>query len=101
MKNTIKYAIGGALGTAFYVVAIALFMFFIGRRLSGVADSVFAPIAMLMLLVFSVAFVGVLVFGRPVMWYLDGKKKEALSLLGWTLFIFLILTIVAVMILAG
>lgn len=101
MEKRIKYAFAGALGTALYVVVIAMFIFFMGSRFPNAEDKVFVPIAMLMLLVLSVALVGVLLFGRPVMWYLDGKKKDALSLFGWTLGIFLILTIVAIFVLVS
>lgn len=53
----------------------------------GPVDTVLVPI--LMLLVFSASVTGGLIFGRPVLWYLDGKKKETFSLLITTLLIFL------------
>jgi len=40
---------------------------------------------MLLLLVISVAITGFAVFGKSIMWYLDGKKKEAPSLLFLTI----------------
>ncbi|MFH1253765.1 MAG: hypothetical protein V1664_05580 [Candidatus Uhrbacteria bacterium] len=52
-----------------------------------------AGILVLTLLVFSVAMMGVLFFLWPILFYLDGKKKEALNLLGWTMgwfFIFIL-----------
>jgi hypothetical protein len=49
----------------------------------------------LMLLVFSAALMGILVFGQPAMWYVDGKKKEALYLLGYTMTVLLALTVLA------
>ena len=55
------------------------------------------PIVMLSLLVFSVAIMGVLIFGRSAMWYLDGRKDEALSLLAHTLAIFFFIIIVALL----
>ena len=45
-------------------------------------------------LVFSAAFTGFLVFGRPIMWYLDGKKKEAMQLFFSTLILLLMIAIV-------
>lgn len=85
--DTIKLAGLHALGTAFYVVLVALFFFYAPRFLGGpgTKDTVFAPIAMLLLFVFSAAFTGSLVLGRPVLWYLDGKKKEAVMLFASTL----------------
>jgi hypothetical protein len=44
-----------------------------------------------MLLVFSAALMGILVFGQPLMWYMDGEKKAALNLLGYTMAALLIL----------
>jgi len=54
-----------------------------------------APIVMLSLFVFSAALTGTLIFGRPILWYLDGKKSEAISLFAYTLAIFLTITIFA------
>lgn len=89
-----KYAWLDALGTGVYVVLVASFIYFMGENSSVADKSVFIPIAMLMLLVLSVAIVGSLIFGRPVMWYADGKKKDALKLLFWTLGIFLVVTLI-------
>jgi len=95
-NNILKSAAIDALGTALYVAVVASFMFY-GPKFfeSGKPDTVFAPIMMLLLFVFSAALTGSLMFGRPVIWFLDGKKKEALSLLIYTLLIFFILTVVA------
>jgi hypothetical protein len=40
-----------------------------------------------------------LILGRPALWYLDGRKKEALSLLISTLAIFLGITLLALLVL--
>lgn len=46
---------------------------------------------MLLLLILSATVTGSLVLGRPILWYLDGKKKEAVSLFVATVgFLFLI-----------
>lgn len=99
MKDTVKYALINAFGTAIYVIFIASLLSFLGRWFSGSGETIFAPIAMLMLFVFSAAFTGILVFGRPVIWYLDGKKKEAVLLLFYTLGIFLIITVIVFLLL--
>jgi hypothetical protein len=95
MKNTVKHALINSLGASIYVVIIASFIYSLGNTFSETNDTIFAPIAMLMLFVFSAAFMSILVFGKPIIWYLDGKKKQAISLLFYTLGIFLIVTIVA------
>lgn len=101
MKNTIvKTALFNAIATALYIVLIASFLFY-APKLFGPAGpddnkTPLIPIVMLSLLVFSAALTGSLIFGRPILWYLDGKKAEALQLLFLTLGIFLIITLVAI-----
>jgi hypothetical protein len=94
-KDILKYAFINSFLTAFYIVLVASFFFYGLRRFSSQPDTVFAPMLVLMLLVFSAALTGTLVFGRPILWYMDGKKKEAISLLGYTLSIFFILLLLA------
>lgn len=86
MNNIIKNAVVNALGTAGYVVLIATFL----SNASNIfgkdePDTFLIPVMMLLLLILSAAITGSLVFGRPILWYLDGKKKEAISLLAYTL----------------
>ena len=98
MKNiVIKNAAVNAILTAIYVAVVASFLFYAPKVFgsSGKPDTVLAPIVMLSLFVFSAALTGTLIFGRPILWYLDGKKKEAISLLAYTLGVFLIITIFA------
>jgi hypothetical protein len=94
MKDILKYAAINSLGTAVYVVFIASLIYLLGHVLPGPDNTVLIPIAMLMLFVFSAAFTGSLVFGRPIVWYLDGKKREALYLLFYTLGIFFVMTLI-------
>ncbi len=99
MKSEIKYALLNSIGTAAYVILIVSFMYFFGSQLPSDNETVFAPISMLMLFVFSAAFTGLLVFGRPIIWYLDEKKKEAISLLFYTLSMFLVITFIVFLVL--
>jgi cytochrome c oxidase assembly factor CtaG len=81
-------------GAALYVAAIASFLFYIPKFFDQAKeDTVMAPILMLMLLVFSAALMGSLIFGRPVIWYLEGRKQEAVHLLISTLLILLVIVI--------
>ncbi|MBI1957243.1 MAG: hypothetical protein HY434_01040 [Candidatus Liptonbacteria bacterium] len=84
--------------TALYIILIASFLFY-GPRAFAPEDTVFAPIAMLSLLVFSAALVGFLVLGRPILWYLDGRKREAVALLMYTLGFLLLLPLGAFLVL--
>ena len=80
----IKNALTNSVLVVAYILIIATFMNN-AENMFGPANEFMAAITMLSLLVFSVALMGVLVFGRPVMWYLDGAKKEAVKLLLCTL----------------
>jgi hypothetical protein len=101
MKNQIiKHALTNAALTALYIAAVASFLFYVPHFLGAdqKADTVLIPIAMLLLFVFSAGLTGFLVFGRPVLWYLDGNKKEALSLLGYTLGGLLIIMVIVLLV---
>jgi hypothetical protein len=89
MKNIIKTAAINAGATILYIVIVATFLTN-ASHIFGPEEpkTVLVPILMLSLLVFSAAVTGSLVFGRPILWYLDGNKKEALQLLLYTLGIF-------------
>jgi len=87
-----KFALLDSLGVLVYTAAVSWVMLH-GKEWFG-ADSgnVLQPIAVLLLLVLSVAVVGVLIFGKPTLLYLDGKKQEGVKLLICTLFILFLLT---------
>jgi hypothetical protein len=93
MKGILKSAFLNAFGTAVYIVIIASLMYFFQESFPKDANNFLIPIAMLLLFVFSAALTGFLVFGKPAMIYLDGKKKEAISLLFYTLGILLVITV--------
>ncbi|MFH1327050.1 MAG: hypothetical protein ABIH59_02905 [archaeon] len=93
MVKIIKRALIDAFGTALYIILVATLMF----SLQGFApkeDTIIVMSTILLLFVCSAAITGFLVFGKPVMLYIDGKKREAVSLLGYTLGILVLLTII-------
>jgi hypothetical protein len=76
-----------------YIAAASLFM---ASQDKIIGNETLSIMMMLLLLVISVAMMGILIFGKPVIWYLDGKKKEALELVGYTIgFLVFILAIAA------
>ncbi len=83
-----------ALGTVAYIALVALIMNN-GNRWFGPGNGIVAGVAILSLFVLSAAIVGSLVLGRPVLWYMDGKKSEGIKLflctLGWLLIFTLII----------
>lgn len=86
-------ALLNASGVLAYVFLIVTFLNNANHLFGPEDNEAIIPIAMLLLLVFSALLTGFLILGKPIMLYLDGKKKEALSLLfqtgGW-LFVFII-----------
>lgn len=77
-KNIFKNALVNSILTAVYIGIIASFLFY-AKDLFGQGEegeTVLVPIMMLLLFVISAAITGFLVFGRPILWYLDGRKKR-------------------------
>lgn len=90
----IKYALANALLTALYVTIIGMFFRFAPVIFGDSEPNAFIPILMLLLFVFSAALCGGLFLGRPLLWYLDGKKKEAITLFIHTLWIFFVVIVI-------
>ena len=92
MGKIIRRALIDAIGTAVYIILVVSFMFSL-QIFAPKEDVIIIPIAMLLLFVCSAAITGFLVFGKPIMLYIDGKKKEAVLLLGYTLVILFFITL--------
>jgi len=95
MKNSklIITAILNSLGVAVYIFLVSLIMNN-GEKIFNKMTGTIAPVAFLLLFVFSALVTGGLILGKPIMLYLDGQKKEGVKLLFYTgasLFILLIL----------
>lgn len=94
--HILKPAALNALGTALYVTLVVSFIFYIPQILGPVQEpQILIPISMLLLFVFSAALTSFLVLGKPILWYLDGQKKEAISLFAYTLGMLFILMLIA------
>ncbi|KKW17054.1 MAG: hypothetical protein UY56_C0005G0079 [Parcubacteria group bacterium GW2011_GWA1_50_14] len=73
-----------ACGVALYVLLVAWIMTN-AEGMFGPAPMPLGPFLFLLLFVLSAAIAGSLVFGRPIIMYLDGNKKEALATFFYTL----------------
>ena len=62
-----------------YIVAIVLAIFYGGPAL-GPEDTIFIPMAMLSLFVFSAATMGYIVLYQPLVLFLENKRPEAVNL---------------------
>src|SRR3989338_3516852 len=69
-----------AVGVFIYIAGIG-WILTNGERIFGKMQNLWGPITFLMLFVLSAAVVGVLIFVRPVLLYLDNKRTEAITLL--------------------
>ena len=81
-----------ALALAAYVFLIAWFFQNASRFFGDTPNNFFAPAAFLSLFVMSAAITGSLVGLRPVIWFFEGQKKQAIELLVATIGWFAIIT---------
>lgn len=95
MNNT-KTAIVNSIGVLVYVAIVATVMNN-AERIFGKMDSVIGAVGFLMLFVLSAGVVGSLIAGKPIFLYVDGKKKEAINLLVWTLACLAVITLIVLL----
>ncbi len=85
-----------ALSAALYIVFVVLLITYGPAFVREKPDTILAPMAMLSLLVFSVAFMGYTFFFQPITMYVEGQKREASELFVKTLGTFAAITAVVV-----
>jgi hypothetical protein len=68
-----------ALAALGYIILIVLAIFYGGPAI-GPKDTIFIPMAMLSLFVFSAATMGYIVLYQPIVMFLEDKKVEAVNL---------------------
>lgn len=83
-----------ALGTAAYIVLVALVMQN-AERIFGKMNNLLGPVAFLLLFVLSAAVTGALVLGRPVILYWENQKSAAVRLFFYTVGWLFLLTLCA------
>jgi len=84
-----------ALGASAYIILGVTIMNFVTQPLINKPDTFFAPVVFLSLLTLSVAVMAFLFFYQPLLLFIEGKKKEAVSLFVKTVGIFAIFTVIA------
>jgi len=82
-SHIVKYAFVHAVGTVVYIALIA-FLMSNAQAWLGKGDSVWKGIAFLLTFVISAAVMGMTIFGRPALWYMNGEKRNAVMLALWT-----------------
>lgn len=88
MKTPIFHAIAAEC----YISLVATFFFYAPMYLGESEDTVFAPMAMLSLLVLSVAIMGYLFFYTPLALFIAGKREEGIQFFGKTILFFALIT---------
>lgn len=94
-SKMILHSFGHAIGVLAYISLVVTLLTNLEKYFANTPDTFMAPIAMLLLLVLSVAVMAILVFGRPVYLFLNNAKQEAFFFLGYTLGWLLIFVIAA------
>lgn len=95
-KNLIFLSLFNAIGVTVYIFLVSLVMQN-AEKIFGKMENYLGPIAFLLLFVLSAAVTGFLIIGRPIIFYIDGKKIEAVSLFLYTIgFLFVIMILVLV-----
>jgi len=80
-KKIFIHSFGHAVLAELYILAVVT-LITNGEKLFGqTIPNILVPFAMLTLLVVSAAVMAILIFGRPVMMYIDNQKKDALKFL--------------------
>ncbi len=88
----IGYAFLNAVVAAAYVMLVALFMTNFGTIVPE--TGILGPTAFLLTFVISAAVMGVVVFGRPVVWFLNDRKREAIDLVIYTIFFLIVIALI-------
>ncbi|MBU0545958.1 hypothetical protein KKA13_01760 [Patescibacteria group bacterium] len=85
-----------AMGVFAYVSFVSWFLFN-GEKFFGRASNFLMPLLLLLIFVISAVITGLLVLGKPVLLYWDGRKKDAIyflsATLGWLIVLAMILAI--------
>jgi len=92
-NKVVLWSLVDALGTLAYITVVVIFMNNSGHLLPGMGEFL-AGMTMLTLFVLSASITASLVLGRPILTYIEGAKKEGVTMflytLGWML-LFLVL----------
>jgi len=92
-KISFKYGFFHALLASGYIAVVALFLSN-AQTIFGSGDKTVNAIAFLLTFVLSAAIMGITIFGRPILWYLAGKKREAILLVFYTIGSLLCITLI-------
>lgn len=93
-KKIIWQSMVHSIGVAIYVLGVS-FILNHGNKWFGEINGIWGPALILLLLCFSAATVGLLIFGRPAYLIIIGQKEKGVKMLFFTLLWMAIITILA------
>jgi len=97
-----KNPIINALGASAYIALVVALINFVSHTQGDKPDTAFAPVAFLSLLTLSATVMAYIFFYQPLLFFIEGKKKEAANLFFRTVGVFAALTtVVWALLLAG
>ncbi|MBT3271248.1 hypothetical protein HN371_29185 [Candidatus Poribacteria bacterium] len=82
-RDLARHAFIHAAIASIYIGLVGL-LFYSGQDVLKTRNGPLAVTAYLLLVVLSAAFIGVAVFGKAAMWYVDGRRSDAVSLALYT-----------------
>lgn len=99
-KKLFLLSVLDSLGVLAYVSLVVLFMSK-AEHIFGQGDNPIIGIIMLLLLVLSASITGLLVLGKPALYYLEGQKREAVRLLLYTIIDLVIILSLVILVYLG
>lgn len=88
-----KNAFVSAVGASVYIFLLSIFFNFVSQTQRDKPDTFLAPVGLLSALTLSAAVMAYLFFYQPLQLFLDGKKKQAVSVFMQTVGIFAAITV--------
>lgn len=90
-----------AISALVYIFLVVTVMTLVTQPLRDKPDTFLAPVTFLTVLTLSVTVMAFLFFYQPVLFFIEGKKKEAVNLFAKTVGIFSIFTVLVLILLSS
>lgn len=94
-----KNPVVNALTASVYIVLVVSVMNFVTQPLRDKPDTFLAPITVLFVLTLSTAIMAFLFFYQPLLFLIEGRKREAINLFVKTVGVFGVITVIVLILL--
>ncbi|MFH0955992.1 MAG: hypothetical protein V1801_02155 [Candidatus Falkowbacteria bacterium] len=95
-KKLFLLSILNSLGVLAYVSLVVLFMSN-AQKIFGKNDNLMTGVIVLLIFILSALITGSLVLGRPILFYLEGKKAEGIKLLFYTIISLAVVLVIVIL----